>query len=117
MSEETPQQEPTQSAGVTVGPCQRCNKEMSYYHPKAEFLNGESVSTIAVLHVPTQCPHCNLRLHTQVLGMNGMKFRWLPIPDADVMLGEQVGEKEPTIITPGQRPKGIVRKSGLIIPS
>lgn len=119
MSEETPEApQQTVQGQSSTSPCQRCNKEMVFGHPKAEFLNGTEASTIAVIHSPTQCPHCGLRYITQVLGMSGMKFRWLPIPDNDVMLGDKAGEreKEPTIVAPGQRPKGIVRKSGLIIP-
>ena len=91
------------------GACPRCGQEMTYHYPIVDIINGEQSSAMIACHRENRCPKCQLKFRTIIQGVQGTRFQWLPIPDSDVMLGEEAKEKEPKIIIAQNVPKGLVR--------
>ena len=47
-----------QGPSIVKGPCQACQKEMSYIFPTPRIFNEIDVSILAIAHPPSRCGEC-----------------------------------------------------------
>lgn len=75
-----------------------CNKTFEVIMPMPELINGKYTSMLLLTHLqPEQCPFCGIGYEFKLLGIDGYKFKFVPMPSAN---GEMKGVMPSSIIKP-----------------
>jgi len=64
------------------GPCQSCQKEMTYIMPTPRIFNEIDVSCLMIAHPPSKCPHCGVVSLPLIHGISAegiFEIEWKPV--------------------------------------